>query len=799
MTTQTEIDQHIEEPKKSAGWLKLLADAEKNLSEWQDKADNIDKMYANLSRLAGIRRDREFQLFWANVQVLGPSVYSKSPIPVVIPRFKDRLPLNKQASELLERCSVVTLELADVHSTMKALRDDIITVARGVSWVRLGLDRNKSKKIFTDYLHRRDFRHDPARDWSEVDWVARCGWLTKEEFKKRFPKIEIGTVAFAIPDKKSSTEIEGAEIKAGVWEIWSKSQNIVVWVTEGIENVLDSNKPHLILHDFFPCPRPAYATLERGTLKPVPDFLMYKDQLEEINEITARIGALTESLRLRGFYPAGAGEISDAIETAVKNQSDNQILVPISNWSMLGGAGAKDTIVWLPLDMVSKVITDLIALRKQLIDDVYQITGLSDIMRGSTVASETLGAQQLKSQYGSVRIKDRQEELVRVARDIVRIVCEILSENFDAAELLAMSQLQIPSDADIQSQIVPMMQEMQNVGLQMQQAQSDPQIMAMAQQNPDQAKQVIDQAQQHMQQLQGQIAKIEETVTIEKVMAFIKNDRIRSFTLDIETDSTIEADENAQKQRATEYLTAMSSLLQQAVPAITATPKIGPLISDMIKFANSQFRVGRAMEQTVEEFTDGLKQMAAQPKADPNAAAMEQQAKIIEAKTNAEIEALNKKTEADIAATKAKLDADLALKNQAATQGHDVHAKTLEANAQLHQQKLDLIAHDKQQKLIDAENKKAMHEQSMSAATQSHSNSIDAERQKVGLPPANAMDAIVAEIKADREEDTKVFQTLIEGQDKMTQAIAMLAAVNSAPKVITAPDGRVFKSETRVN
>jgi hypothetical protein len=178
---------------------------------------------------------------------------------------------------------------------------------------------------------------------------------------------------------------------------------------------------------------------------------------------------------------------------------------------------------------------------------------------------------------------------------------------------------------------------------------------------------------------------------------------------------------------------------------------------------------------------------------------MEQQAKIIEAKTQAEIKALEAKTQAEIAATQEKTKADLALKAQASTQGQDVHAKTLEANAQLHQQKLDLIAHDKQQKLIDAENKKAMHEQSMSAATQSHSNSIDAERQKVGLPPANAMDAIVAEIKADREEDTKVFQTLIEGQDKMTQAIAMLAAVNSAPKVITAPDGRVFKSETRVN
>ena len=381
MTETTDLDQHIEAPKKAAGWLKLLDDAEKYLSSWQDKADNIDKRYANLERLADISREREFQLFWANVQVLGPSIYSKPPVPVVIPRFKDRRPLNKQASELLERCSVVTLELANINSTMKAIRDDLTIVARGVAWMRLGSDHNKGKKIFIDYINRRDFRHDPARNWEEVDWVARCGWLTRVEFKERFPKAEIGTVTFATPSNDTNADIETAEVKAPVWEIWSKSQNVVVWVTKGVENVLESGKPHLTLQEFFPCPRPAYATVERNTLKPVPFFLLYKDQIEEIDEITARIGALTESLKLRGFYPAGAGEISDAIEAAIKSNSNNQVLIPISNWNMLGGNAAKDTILWLPVDMVAKVITELIQLRKELKEDVYELSGQSDIMR----------------------------------------------------------------------------------------------------------------------------------------------------------------------------------------------------------------------------------------------------------------------------------------------------------------------------------------------------------------------------------------------------------------------------------
>jgi hypothetical protein len=56
-------------------------------------ADNIDKLYASLDKLANTTRDRQFQMFWANIQVLGASVYSRPPIPVVVPRFRDRKPI----------------------------------------------------------------------------------------------------------------------------------------------------------------------------------------------------------------------------------------------------------------------------------------------------------------------------------------------------------------------------------------------------------------------------------------------------------------------------------------------------------------------------------------------------------------------------------------------------------------------------------------------------------------------------------------------------------------------------------
>ena len=92
----------------------------------------------------------------------------------------------------------------------------------------------------------------------------------------------------------------------------------MVWVAEGVEDILDEDDAHLDLQNFFPCPKPAYGTVQRGSLVPVPDVMQYRDQLEEINMLTGRIHALRDALQVKGFYPAGGGEAADAIQTAIR-------------------------------------------------------------------------------------------------------------------------------------------------------------------------------------------------------------------------------------------------------------------------------------------------------------------------------------------------------------------------------------------------------------------------------------------------------------------------------------------------
>jgi hypothetical protein len=561
-----------------------------------------------------------------------------------------------------------------------------------------------------DSLDRKDFLHGLARIWKEVPWASAAAHLTKDEMKKRFHKHSGDAYLDAEYSVSREDRDKGAvdsESKARVWEIWHKTEKKVIWVTKGVDVVLDKDDPHLKLEGFFPCPRPAYGTLERRSLKPVPEMVFIKDQLEEINEMTGRIAALSEAVKVRGFYPAGSGEIGDAIEAALKAASDNQIMVPISNWAAFGNSGAKDMIVWLPIEVIGTTIQALVEIRRQLIEDVYQIYGLSDIMRGSTDPNETLGAQELKSQYGSIRVRDRQAELVRVARDLTRITCEIMAENYSQKTLLEMSQLELKTDADLKEEETKAIEAAQ---AKVKEAMANPQMAQQAQQNPQAAQQMLSQLEQ---QTQAQIDKINEQPTIEKVMKLLREQKVRPFVLDIETDSTIAPDENAQKQRATEFITAFGGAMAQALPLVQEAPQAAPLMAEALKYVASQFRAGRQMEGAIEEFADSMASLAQQPKQDPMAAkgaaeakAVEQTAQIEAQKHQLEQQAAQadqqlkqQEAEANQQREDAKLQAELLNKHaddQRKALESDLRIQAMQADdgrrAQEHSQKLDLGA-----------------------------------------------------------------------------------------------------------
>lgn len=611
------------EPKKAKAWLNLLRESEDAFEEYNDHCDKIDKRLANLARLSDMTRDREFQLFWANAEVLKPSVYAKTPVPVVVPKFMDRRPVYTAAAEVMERCAVVAFDLTNIDELMKLVRDDLALLDRGVAWCRYESDETAygHEKVCIDFKNRRDFLHSLSRTWPEVEWVAAASYLTRTEALERFYQHSGGAYQNAeYKVDRDSKEVGGADARerAKFWEIWSRNDRRVVWVSEGCEDILDEDDPHLDLRNFFPCPRPVYGSVQRGSLVPVPDVLQYKDQLEEVNLLTGRIHALSEALEAKGFYPAGGSEVAEAVQTAISIKTPGRVLVPISNWAAFGGS--KEVIVWLPIADIAQTITSCVALRKQIIDDVYQIMGLSDIMRGSTDPQETLGAQQLKTQYGSTRIRDKQQEMVRLARDLVEITTEIITEKFDDVTIIEMSQTQLPTSDMLQQAAEQIIAQAQ---AQMQQMQAPPAAPPGLQQpgQPDPGQAMQQQAMQAQQQAQSQLARLQQQPTIEQVLKFLRDNRIKRFVLDIETDSTIIPDEQAEKQSRTEFIGVLSQLLPQLAQMMMAEPQSADFCASILQFATAPYRAGRALDGAIDQLAELMKQKGDQGKGeDPTTA-----------------------------------------------------------------------------------------------------------------------------------------------------------------------------------
>ncbi len=612
--------------KVGAHWQQELERAQRYFKSWVDRCVKIEKIYLQQAADQTSAAKRRFPMLWANVSVLQPAVYARVPQPVVERRFKDSQPVARMASELVERNLAFTADDADLDSIMRAVRDDFLLCARGTAWLRYEADfepldmgvepsdpaggvddvppmeQITDERVCIDYVHWSDFLHSPARRWKDVTWVARCVPMTDEEFDKRFPDGRASLAEKGAGSNQGTNQTERAqnEGKTNVWEIWCKTENYTVWIAEGSPVALEVSEPPLKLKSFFPCPRPAFGTLSTSSMIPVPDYVYYQQQCDEIDLLTRRINKLSDQLRLKIFYPSGDGSVSPAIEKAMRPENDT-VMVPIPEWAAFTDKGGSKAIVTLPIDEVQKVIVACIEARKQLIEDVYQITGISDIVRGDTQASETATAQRIKSQWGSIRIRDRQAELARFARDIVNIAGEIVCDQFQPETLMLVSGIQLPTAA-----------QKQQVQMQMQQQQ-----MA-AQQNAMRAQQMGQPAPpQQPPQLPPEIQQMVQQPTIDEVVQLIRNDSVRGFRIDIETDSTIEPDEDAEKQRRMEFVQMVGGFMQQAGTIAQQTPMLVPVMVETLLFAARGFRAGRQLENTLEQVGAQLSQAATAPKAPP--------------------------------------------------------------------------------------------------------------------------------------------------------------------------------------
>ncbi|MBI1425790.1 MAG: hypothetical protein GC149_20380 [Gammaproteobacteria bacterium] len=462
MTTEQTAPASLENPQDagegSSGvvkrWLLEWDLADKEEKGWRKDASEAIDIYVN-----GQSSKTRFNILYSNTQTLSPALYSKTPRPDVRRRFRDPDPEGKKASEILERGLAASIDMYDFDNEIKSCVEDHLLTGRGVVWVSY-------KPMYGDQLTAADgaplldddgqplrslvyeettcecvgwdrFRMGRAKKWADVPWVGRIHYYTRkelvEEFGEKGKKVKLDWCPSGMDgdDGDDASGHKDAMKRGVVYEIWDKAERRVVYISPSYkdEPLLEKDDPY-DLEGFFPVPRPLYSIRNPDSLVPVPEFKIYEDQAKELDDLTKRIKRLVSALRARGIYDSTLKQLENLMQT------DEAGLVPSEGITAIMQMGGLEKAIWMfPIETIAKVLLELYRARDQIKQTIFEITGLSDIVRGSTKAVETATAQSIKAQFGSMRLQDRQNEVQRLVRDVFRIKAEIIAEKFTATTL----------------------------------------------------------------------------------------------------------------------------------------------------------------------------------------------------------------------------------------------------------------------------------------------------------------------------------------------------------------------------
>jgi hypothetical protein len=600
-------------------WYNCIAQYERTFKEWEGRADKIVKRYRDESRSRN-NPQAKFNILWSNVQTITPAVFARLPRPDVSRRFRDNDPIGRVASTMLERALEYEIEhYQDYASAMKQCVQDRLLGGRGTAWVRYephivgqaagmgegapddgfqvtedtdeaetegGIFREDQERIEyecapVDYVYWRDFGLTVARTWEEVTAVWRKVYMERPALVERFGEELGGRIPLDTKPEtsKSFNEKMGeGSREALIYEIWDKTTGQVIWLSKSMGKILDTRDDPLQLENFWPCPKPMFSTLTTDSLIPVPDYVLYQDQARQLDTLADRIDGFIQALKVRGVY--------DAAEPSLQRlftEGENNTLLPVKNYGAFsekgGMAGAINLVDIAP---IAQGLQMAYTAMDQVKGQIYEIMGIADIQRGQTDPNETLGAQIIKSNNASGRLKTMQHEVVNFATALLQIKAQIICQHFTEDTIVKISGAMQLSPQD--QQLIP------------------------------------------------------------QALQLLKDEPAKNFRIEVTTDSMIYQDEQQEKQDRVEFLGAVSQFMQTALPAAQAAPELTPLLMEMLKFGVTAFKAGKGMEglidETADKFRNQAKAQEGQPKPPtPEMQKLQMQAQMEQTKLQAQSQA----------------------------------------------------------------------------------------------------------------------------------------------------------------
>ncbi len=546
-------------------WTTEIGYAERELSKFCEKGRKVIRRWLD-ERDAVNAGEKRFNIFYSNVNIMKSALYSKTPKPDVSRRWKDSQDdVARVAGIMLQRAIAADLDDPDDYfdAAMRGAVEDRLLPGLATCWLRLDTNVEEQtlaadedneleevkynqvtdQQVIVEHVHWEDFLWSPCRCWAERRWVGRRVYMDRDALKKRFGD-EVGNTIpldYAPQDKlvvDSNAPKNDALQKAVIYELWDREKREVVWLSKAHKSLLDKRPDPLGLKGFEPCPTPMMANLTTSNCVPKPDYYFMQDQYNELDEVNDRLSMLVKACKVVGVYNQAATGIQRMLQEGVDNT-----LIPVDNWAMFAETGGvAGHISWLPLEQVVNAIQKLRESREDVKQQIYELTGISDIVRGATKASETLGAQQIKAQFASVRIQSLQSEVANFAADILRIKAEIMVKHFTPEMLVRVSGIELTDDAQMVPQAIELLQSPQDF----------------------------------------------------------------EWRIEVTSDSLAQIDYSQEKQERMEFLTAMSQFLEKSFMMAQAMPQTAPLLLGLLKFGVAGFRGAKEVEGMIDRHLDEM-------------------------------------------------------------------------------------------------------------------------------------------------------------------------------------------------
>lgn len=737
--------EELRQQKAQQRWAEEIRFYESKAGDWHKRAKKIISRYKDDRKKDVTQSAPRFNVLWSNVQTLKPALYGRLPKPDIERRYRDKDDVGRVTSMVLER-AITFFVNEHFNAAMKNAVQDRLLPGRGTLWARYephfrdetmgaqnpdvqddGVEITDSVEAYGepddaeeaqaapetyqvvdredvcyDYVHYEDFGHTFGRTWDEVDAEWRKVYLTKPKLAKRFGKEKADKIPLDyMPSDLKNSVNESVEKKATIYEIWDKETRKAIWLhLDYTESLLDEQDDPLGLDDFFPSPRPMYATLGNDDLMPVPDYIEYQDQAIELDQLTARIGSITKSIKVAGVYDKTAEGVQRLLSEGVENQ-----LIPVEQWAVFAGqkGGLQGAMQLMPMKEIMETLLGLYEARDRVKQDLYEITGISDIIRGTNDAASTATAERIKGQFGTLRLTDQQDEVQRYVRDLVKIGTEIIAKHFGMDTLQQISGVKLLTNEEkmmlqpwyqAQMAVTTQMKAQQgaapgqppqspmighNGGPPMQGAPPQPgPVPGQPSPNSAPAPQPAGPAQMPppaqppqanpQALLPPQFANVDEEELLEmmdeasweEVYSLLRSEPLLAYKIDIETDSTIKFDQDAERAARVDFLTAVGGFIQSATHV--DNPDLAPLMAKLLMFGVRGFKIGKELEAAFDVAIRKLEKDAENPSKQPSPEIMKIQAdmKLDQEKGQREMAQIQAQAQSDNEQAKAQRQFDMA-------------------------------------------------------------------------------------------------------------------------------------------